>query len=96
MAGVQPFQELSLVSDVMTKHGTAVAVDLQDTFSMDHWTGRAWNQSNAVPLHQWLAPVQSKSDSSRLHCLGNVVIPQQAALAVSCLAQVMADKLRTD
>lgn len=96
VAGVQPFQELSLVSDVMTKHGTAVAVDLQDTFSMDHWTGRAWNQSNAVPLHQWLAPVQSKSDSSRLQCLGNVVIPQQAALAVSCLAQVMADKLRTD
>ncbi len=49
----------------------------------------AWNQINKVPLADWLAQDQSDSDKSRLHTLGNCVVPMMAQLASLKLSEML-------
>lgn len=41
-----------------------------------------WDPDGIIPLHQWLSPSRDREDSERLRCLGNIVIPKCAALAM--------------
>ena len=49
----------------------------------------AWNPMNKVPLADWLAQDQSDSDKSRLHTLGNCVVPMMAQLALLKLSEML-------
>lgn len=44
--------------------------------------GQPWNRRGAMPLHKWLCEKQSQVDQMRLKCLGNILIPRCAQLAV--------------
>lgn len=67
------------------------ADDLQDiqlrelqTFLPD-----AWNQVNALPLHQWLqAEKYSNDEEERMKLLGNLVVPACADLAGDLLLRM--------
>ena len=41
-----------------------------------------WNAEGELPLHQWLSSEQSEVDRERLKCLGNIVFPRCAKLAL--------------
>ena len=41
-----------------------------------------WDPDGIIPLHHWLSPSRDREDSERLRCLGNIVIPKCAALAM--------------
>lgn len=49
----------------------------------------AWNCGNSVLIEHWLTATQTESDRQRLHALGNVVIPQQAAKALQCFSTLL-------
>ena len=49
----------------------------------------AWNPINKAPLADWLAQDQSDSDKSRLHTLGNCVVPMMAQLALLKLSEML-------
>lgn len=48
-----------------------------------------WNAQNNIPIEKWLSDRQGKTDRARLHSLGNIVVPQQAFAAASCLKVLM-------
>jgi len=41
-----------------------------------------WDPYGKLPFYKWLSPFRVEEDESRLHCLGNIVIPRCAALAM--------------
>ena len=51
--------------------------------------GAEWNSYNAVPRSEWLACSQSEGDKSRLHTLGNCVVPVMAQFALSKLLEMV-------
>ena len=48
-----------------------------------------WNKANEIPVQSWLAPAQSAVEKSRLATLGNCIVPQMAALAISNLCKLL-------
>ena len=48
-----------------------------------------WNPGNEVPKVHWLKARPEARDQARLHALGNIVIPQQAKMAMSCFQSLM-------
>lgn len=86
--GFEPFQELSGASccnfSFVLQHFCQ-----QDLFPMQMFDAASWNLPNQIPLEHWLAESQDSDDRERLHCLGNLVIPQQAALAVATWSNIM-------
>lgn len=61
---------------------------LQDGIAMEVDVEKAWNEGSCVPIHKWLQGSQSEQDSSRLGCMGNIVVPMQA-LKASCVLSEM-------
>ena len=53
-----------------------VAAAYQEALNMDHFTGKPWNSSAAVPMASWLCHKRSAEDEARFKMMGNVVIPQ--------------------
>ena len=49
---------------------------------------KAWNEGSCVPIHKWLQGSQSEQDSSRLGCMGNIVVPMQALKASCVLSEI--------
>ena len=45
----------------------------------------AWNPSEKPPVSEWLSVSQVSGDRQRLGCLGNIVFPRQARLAMHWL-----------
>lgn len=48
-----------------------------------------WNSANAVPLSAWLSVEQNQRDKSRLHTLGNCVVPVMAQCALAKLTEMV-------
>lgn len=48
-----------------------------------------WNKANEIPLKSWLAPAQTQEEKSQLATLGNCIVPQMAALAISNLHKLL-------
>ncbi|CAL1167343.1 unnamed protein product [Cladocopium goreaui] len=63
---------------------------LQQAPPIDHFANLPWNAGNTTPMHKWLVRDNEKRDDhkSRMNSLGNVVVPQQAFLALSVLARM--------
>lgn len=49
------------------------------------WPETAWQPATRPVLHEWLAHETSAEKQSRAHACGNVVIPDQAFLAMCLL-----------
>jgi len=47
---------------------------------------KAWNVPGKPPLNEWLLETQEADQKERLQAAGNIVIPQQAQLALQILA----------
>jgi site-specific DNA-cytosine methylase len=47
-----------------------------------------WNETAALPMHEWLQERRVEGDLPRFKQMGNCVVPQQAALALRILAHV--------
>ena len=48
-----------------------------------------WNKVSEIPAHEWLQPHMDAAAKDSMSCLGNVVVPQQACLAVRLLCDVL-------
>ena len=73
------------------KHIQPYAVqDLQDSdfVLIENGDFGPWNEGSRIPVEDWLAPHQSEQDRLRLACMGNIVVPVQAKMAVSLIAKV--------
>lgn len=46
---------------------------------------KPWNKLSQLPHHEWLTEQTSAQDGHRLKCLGNIVIPACARLAMHIL-----------
>ena len=58
---------------------------------LDHWAQQGpWNVHCYLPMEDWLEESRDKESECRIRTLGNVVVPCQAALAMSALSR-MAD-----
>ena len=68
----------SIVTQAMPHKMTAAHMDLQ--------ANAPWNKCGRVSLTKWLAAKQSDLDVKRLACVGNIVIPRCAQLALHVLA----------
>ena len=49
----------------------------------------SWNAGSWIPIQHWLQICQSEKDRQRLHALGNVVIPQQANMAMTLFSTLL-------
>ena len=49
-------------------------------------TNKPWNETNTVPVEQWLDATSSASSKERLLQLGNAVVPKCAETALTLLA----------
>ena len=47
-----------------------------------------WNPSSEIPFEKWLDVTQSAEAKERLLCLGNIVVPKQAAFGARILGLV--------
>lgn len=47
-----------------------------------------WNADSSLPVEEWLTEFQSEQDRQRLKTMGNLVVPLQAAKALSVLSHV--------
>lgn len=47
-----------------------------------------WNAAAEMPLHKWLQTTQSEEDRQRLLCMGNIVVPLQAAQGFTTLSRM--------
>jgi len=56
---------------------------------LDYWVGRDWNSGNEVPREKWLVDVLPQEVKSRLHCLGNIVVPAQASMGAAILSNIL-------
>lgn len=54
--------------------------------NLQSWPEQSWHAASKPPLEKWLAESSSADDKSRLHALGNVVLPDMAHMALSLLA----------
>lgn len=52
-----------------------------------------WNQRNRQPMSSWLVEERSEEDAARMHHLGNIVVPQQAAMAFPILLKMYRERL---
>ena len=43
---------------------------------------KPWNPKGSIPLRKWLRPTRNEHDDQRLKCLGNIVFPRCAQLAM--------------
>lgn len=57
-------------------------IGLMDKETMMDKAKEPWNPMSSVPLERWLSEVRCPMDGDRLKCLGNIVIPAQARLAM--------------
>lgn len=70
-------------------HTTSRHWGVQDMPDIDHFLRKPnWNESNALPLHQWLCNERGHEHKPRMDTLGNMVVPQQAFLAMSVLGRM--------
>ncbi|CAK9016066.1 unnamed protein product, partial [Durusdinium trenchii] len=53
------------------------------------WASAEWNPDSNVPLSEWLLDSRSDEEQLRMNCLGNIVVPRQAALGVCALNQLL-------
>lgn len=66
---------------------------VQDMPDIDHFLRKpTWNESNAPPLHKWLCEQKGDAHKARMDTLGNMVVPQQAFLAMSVLGRMVRGK----
>lgn len=57
---------------------------------LDFWAEREWNVENPLEIGDFLQEAAlSPDDQNRLRTLGNVVVPQQACLAMSVLSRML-------
>ena len=87
--GFEPFQELSGASccnfSFVLQHFCQ-----QDLFPMQMFDATSWNLPNQIPLEHWLAErPRVQMIVSVSIAMGNLVIPQQAALAVATWSNIM-------
>lgn len=68
------------VSVVMQEFKTLSDEDLK------HWPAKPWHPENKPPLTKWLDQEQHAEAKSRLHAVGNCVIPDMCKLALNILA----------
>ena len=47
-----------------------------------------WNAPNAVPMDRWLVDALNQDDRTRLHQLGNCVVPCMASLGMAVLMRL--------
>ena len=60
---------------------------LQPIASLTDVTG--WNPLNEPTMAAWLAPEATEEDDQRLHCCGNIAIPQCGELAALVLHHLL-------
>lgn len=53
-----------------------------------HFMQKEWNRTAKIPMHLWLAERQGPAERTRLHQLGNCVVPAAARLAFEVLLQM--------
>ena len=53
-----------------------------------HFVQQEWNATSKVPMHLWLNDSQRPPERSRLHQLGNCVVPAAARLAFEVLLKM--------
>lgn len=62
----------------------------QDSSAFSQSLGfESWNVSSSIGIEHWLRMSQSDKDKQRLHACGNVVIPQQAKMAMTCFSTLL-------
>ena len=49
------------------------------------WAECAWHPESRPLLYRWLSKETSKENQERLHCVGNIVMPDMAYLAANLL-----------
>ena len=53
-----------------------------------HFMQKEWNSTAKIPMHLWLTERQGRPERTRLHQLGNCVVPPAARLAFEVLLQM--------
>ena len=53
-----------------------------------HFMQKEWNSTAKIPMHLWLAERQVPAERTRLHQLGNCVVPAAARLAFEVLLRM--------
>ncbi|CAK9059267.1 unnamed protein product [Durusdinium trenchii] len=53
-----------------------------------------WNEGTRPAVEDWLAAEQSKTDRQRLVCLGNIVVPLQAKMAIGIISGIQSKILQ--
>ena len=72
-----------------------VWVPLQGLPQIDFWkSDGGWNQSSQLPLEQWLDDTCDQESKQRMALLGNIVVPVQAGLGLSMLAEALRELAR--
>ncbi|CAK9080106.1 unnamed protein product [Durusdinium trenchii] len=55
---------------------------------INHFVDQRWNTMNTVAEPNWLCESRSETDKSRIHAMGNLVVPAQAFTAMCVLAEL--------
>ena len=53
--------------------------------ALKSWPECAWHPESRPLLYRWLSKETSKENQERLHCVGNIVMPDMAYLAANLL-----------
>lgn len=53
------------------------------------WAKQSWNPEAQIPLFKWLVHARSEEEKNRIHTLGNLVVPRQAALSAFVLGKML-------
>ena len=65
-----------------------VAIWQDASGDMSNWPLARWNPRSELPLSRYLVPTLSEECRQRLHVLGNIVVPPQAAMAAALLTHI--------
>lgn len=58
---------------------------LIDETTLRSWPTLSWHKESRPALHTWLSEDCQVEQSKRLHCIGNIVMPDVAFLAMQLL-----------
>ena len=62
-------------------------MDLMSGSEMHKQVSRTWNPGSEIPLRNWMNDTQNAEDRARLKCVGNIVFPKAAQMALHIIAR---------
>ena len=82
---INSFASISKVYIHMWMQSSTEGMKLNDIDMLKTWPECAWHRESRPLLYRWLSMETSKENQQRLHCVGNIVMPDMAYLAANML-----------